>query len=286
MGLRIHFVVDPHGWCCMGLIVFVWLYNIVLIPKIVLFPHYEEGHIPGILIIIFYGIAIFCLVALVRASITDPGRLPENPKIPHGEREFWELCNKCNLMRPKRSHHCSRCGHCVRRMDHHCPWINNCVGEDNHWLFLQLCFYTELLTSYALMFSFCHYYYFLPLKKRNLDLFVVRHELAIMRLAAFMGITMLVGITGLFYTQLIGIITRLPISTRVPMQDLWLRMKPKSIWLQTHFCLPGKQSNRRTRGMNATKCTRMVESISDGGPAPRLRVNENTAHWPLFRIPA
>lgn len=41
----------------------------------------------------------------------------------------------------------------------------------------------------------------------SLDLFVVRHELAIMRLAAFMGITMLVGITGLFYTQLIGIIT-------------------------------------------------------------------------------
>ncbi|XP_027405019.1 palmitoyltransferase ZDHHC21 isoform X2 [Bos indicus x Bos taurus] len=170
MGLRIHFVVDPHGWCCMGLIVFVWLYNFFLIPKIVLFPHYEEGHIPGILIIIFYGIAMFCLVALVRASITDPGRLPENPKIPHGEREFWELCNKCNLMRPKRSHHCSRCGHCVRRMDHHCPWINNCVGEDNHWLFLQLCFYTELLTCYALMFSFCHYYYFLPLKKRNLSL--------------------------------------------------------------------------------------------------------------------
>ncbi|XP_045145169.1 palmitoyltransferase ZDHHC21 isoform X2 [Echinops telfairi] len=123
------------------------------------------------------------------------------------ERELWELCNKCNLMRPKRSHHCSRCGHCVRRMDHHCPWINNCVGEDNHWLFLQLCFYTELLTCYALMFSFCHYYYFLPLRKRDLDLFVIRHELAIMRLAAFMGITMLVGITGLFYTQLIGIIT-------------------------------------------------------------------------------
>ncbi|KAK7832379.1 hypothetical protein U0070_011827, partial [Myodes glareolus] len=117
---------------------------------------------------VFYGISIFCLVALVRASLTDPGRLPENPKIPHAERELWELCNKCNLMRPKRSHHCSRCGHCVRRMDHHCPWINNCVGEDNHWLFLQLCFYTELLTCYALMFSFCHYYYFLPLKKRNL----------------------------------------------------------------------------------------------------------------------
>lgn len=66
MGLRIHFVVDPHGWCCMGLIVFVWLYNIVIIPKIVLFPHYEEGHIPGILIIskflsIITSIKIFSL---------------------------------------------------------------------------------------------------------------------------------------------------------------------------------------------------------------------------------
>lgn len=40
----------------------------------------------------------------------------------HLERGHWELCNKCNVMRPKRSHHCSRCGHCVRRMDHHCPW--------------------------------------------------------------------------------------------------------------------------------------------------------------------
>jgi len=93
MGLRIHFVVDPH---------------------------------------VFYGIAIFCLVALVRASFTDPGRLPENPKIPHGEREFWELCNKCNLMRPKRSHHCSRCGHCVRRMDHHCPCWDAVMEE--HYL--------------------------------------------------------------------------------------------------------------------------------------------------------
>ncbi|KAK1334545.1 hypothetical protein QTO34_005552 [Cnephaeus nilssonii] len=43
--------------------------------------------------------------------------------------------------------------------------------------------------------------------QEGMDLFIVRHELAIMRLAAFMGITMLVGITGLFYTQLIGIIT-------------------------------------------------------------------------------
>ncbi|XP_015704498.1 palmitoyltransferase ZDHHC21 isoform X2 [Coturnix japonica] len=197
MGLRIHFVVDPQGWCCMGLIVFVWLYNTIFIPKVILFPHYEEGHISAVAI----------LSSLVRASIADPGRLPENPKIPITEREFWELCNKCNMMRPKRSHHCSRCGHCVRRMDHHCPWINNCVGEDNHWLFLQLCFYTQILSSYTLLLDFCHYYYFLPLKKDNWDVFVFRHELALLRISAFMGIIILGGISGLFYTQLIGIFT-------------------------------------------------------------------------------
>ncbi|RXM32650.1 putative palmitoyltransferase ZDHHC21 [Acipenser ruthenus] len=73
------------------------------------------------------------------------------------------------MMRPKRSHHCSRCGHCVRRMDHHCPWINNCVGEDNHWLFLQLCFYTQVLSFYTLVLDFCHYYYFQPLTPVNAD---------------------------------------------------------------------------------------------------------------------
>ncbi|XP_064902215.1 palmitoyltransferase ZDHHC21 isoform X5 [Columba livia] len=169
MGRRIHFVVDPQGWCCMGLIIFVWLYNTIFIPKVILFPHYEEGHISLVAILCYYFCSLFCIASLLRASVADPGKLLENPKIPITEREYWELCNKCNMMRPKRSHHCSRCGHCVRRMDHHCPWINNCVGEDNHWLFLQLCFYTQILSLYTLILDFCHYYYFLPLKKENWD---------------------------------------------------------------------------------------------------------------------
>ncbi|XP_059729259.1 palmitoyltransferase ZDHHC21 isoform X3 [Haemorhous mexicanus] len=169
MGQRIHFVVDPQGWCCMGLIIFVWLYNTIFIPKVILFPHYEEGNISVVAVLCYYFCSLFCIASLFRASVADPGKLTENPKIPVTEREHWELCNKCNMMRPKRSHHCSRCGHCVRRMDHHCPWINNCVGEDNHWLFLQLCFYTQILSSYTLILDFCHYYYFLPLKKENWD---------------------------------------------------------------------------------------------------------------------
>lgn len=45
-----------------------------------------------------------------------------------------------------------------------CPSrINNCVGEDNHWLFLQLCFYTQVLSLFTLVLDFCQYYYFQPL---------------------------------------------------------------------------------------------------------------------------
>jgi hypothetical protein len=51
MGFRIHFVVDPHGWCCLAVIVCVWLFNVAIIPKIIILPHYEEGHIPGALVI-------------------------------------------------------------------------------------------------------------------------------------------------------------------------------------------------------------------------------------------
>ncbi|XP_017327257.1 palmitoyltransferase ZDHHC21 isoform X3 [Ictalurus punctatus] len=169
MKLRLHCVVDSMGWFCLSTVLFIWFYNTILIPKLVLLPHYAEGHIPGALVACYYVASLLCVSALLRASTADPGRLNQDPKIPLAEREQWELCNKCNLMRPKRSHHCSRCGHCVRRMDHHCPWINNCVGEDNHWLFLQLCFYTQVLSLYTLVLDFCQYYYFQPLVSVDKD---------------------------------------------------------------------------------------------------------------------
>ncbi|KAI2662358.1 Palmitoyltransferase ZDHHC21 [Labeo rohita] len=191
MKLRLHFVVDPMGWFCISMVLFVWLYNSFLIPKLVLLPHYAEGHIPAALVVFYYLASLLCVSALFRASTADPGKLAQDPKIPLAERDNWELCNKCNMMRPKRSHHCSRCGHCVRRMDHHCPWINNCVGEDNHWLFLQLCFYTQVLSLYTLVLDFCQYYYFQPLSLVNRADFAVRHELALLRGSCFMG--MIIG---------------------------------------------------------------------------------------------
>ncbi|XP_030636719.1 palmitoyltransferase ZDHHC21 [Chanos chanos] len=207
MKVRLHFVVDPMGWFCISMVVFVWLYNTYFIPKLVLLPHYNEGHISGVPVLCYFLASLFCVSALIRASTADPGRLPQDPEIPHSERDRWEMCNKCNMLRPKRSHHCSRCGHCVRRMDHHCPWINNCVGEDNHWLFLQLCFYTQVLSLYTLALDFCQYYYFQPLTAVNKEDFAVRHELALLRGSSFMGVVMFGGITTLFYTQITGILS-------------------------------------------------------------------------------
>uniref|UniRef100_A0A3Q3G3R7 Palmitoyltransferase n=1 Tax=Labrus bergylta TaxID=56723 RepID=A0A3Q3G3R7_9LABR len=206
MKLRLHFVVDPMGWLCISVVFGIWLYNTFFIPKLVLLPHYNEGHIPWAIVVCYYIASALCIAALFRASTADPGRLPVDPKIPHSEREHWELCNKCNLMRPKRSHHCSRCGHCVRRMDHHCPWINNCVGEDNHWLFLQLCFYAQVLSLFTLVLDFCQYYYFQPLTGLD-QKFTTRHELALLRVSALMGLVMFGGMTSLFYTQMTGILS-------------------------------------------------------------------------------
>ncbi|KAM9827844.1 palmitoyltransferase ZDHHC21 [Neosynchiropus ocellatus] len=203
---RLHFVVDPMGWICISVVFAIWLYNSVFVPMLILLPHYREGHIPVAVIICYYAASAFCVLALLRASTADPGRLPADPHIPHSERHLWELCNKCNLMRPKRSHHCSRCGHCVRRMDHHCPWINNCVGEDNHWLFLQLCFYTQVLSLFTLLLDFCQYYYFSPLTELDPDKFTTRHELALVRVSALMGLVMFGGMSGLFYSQMTGIL--------------------------------------------------------------------------------
>lgn len=34
----------------------------------------------------------------------------------------FRICEKCNLIKPDRAHHCSVCDACVLKMDHHCPW--------------------------------------------------------------------------------------------------------------------------------------------------------------------
>ncbi|XP_036451368.1 palmitoyltransferase ZDHHC20-A isoform X1 [Colossoma macropomum] len=53
-------------------------------------------------------------------------------------------CDRCQLIKPDRCHHCSTCDQCVLKMDHHCPWVNNCVGFSNYKFFVLFLAYSML----------------------------------------------------------------------------------------------------------------------------------------------
>jgi palmitoyltransferase ZDHHC3/7/25 len=66
-------------------------------------------------------------------------------------------CNRCELLRPPRAHHCRICEKCILKMDHHCAWVNNCIGLYNHrYFFLSLfwfhlsCWYYAIISIYFL----------------------------------------------------------------------------------------------------------------------------------------
>eukprot|EP00056_Hartaetosiga_gracilis_P021765 m.26256 g.26256 ORF g.26256 m.26256 type:complete len:388 (-) comp9253_c0_seq1:44-1207(-) len=93
----------------------------------------------------FYLHAIFAHWLLVNivfnyfmVTVTSPG---EPPKILASEMSMYirkkemKYCNKCQNVKPLRTHHCSVCNRCVLKMDHHCPWTHNCIGLKNQRYF-------------------------------------------------------------------------------------------------------------------------------------------------------
>lgn len=80
------------------------------------------------------------------------------------------FCEKCNLIKPDRCHHCSICRACVLKMDHHCPWINNCVSFTNYKFFVLFLGYTFALCIFVAATTFPYFIRFWippPLTSQN-----------------------------------------------------------------------------------------------------------------------
>jgi hypothetical protein len=84
------------------------------------------------------------------AAGVDPGSVPPDfVRFAQESGERVSFCNRCDLPRPERCHHCIMCGRCVLKMDHHCPWINACVGYHNQRYFAAFLLYLLMGTAYS-----------------------------------------------------------------------------------------------------------------------------------------
>ena len=76
------------------------------------------------------------------------------------EKHDYTTCKKCNILRPKRAHHCHICDKCILKMDHHCFILNKCIGENNFNLFVRYIIMAEINASLAFWITLYVFFYF------------------------------------------------------------------------------------------------------------------------------
>jgi len=89
-------------------------------------------NIPLWINILFTSFFILLILSMVKVCSTNPGYVEiseENKReyeileqLTTNVQQEKSICRKCQISRPKSSHHCSKCKRCVLSMDHHCPW--------------------------------------------------------------------------------------------------------------------------------------------------------------------
>ncbi|CAL6000026.1 Palmitoyltransferase [Hexamita inflata] len=95
---------------------------------------------------LYYYLVVNYFAAYMQAVFSDPGRPPKNP-----EDSLTTRCQKCNHIKPERTHHCSVCNQCCMKYDHHCPWVANCVGLKNYGYFIKFLVTGLIASSLSLL---------------------------------------------------------------------------------------------------------------------------------------
>ncbi|AOA60819.1 Palmitoyltransferase [Komagataella phaffii CBS 7435] len=108
----------------------------------------------------------------------------------------FRICNKCEVFKPDRSHHCSSCGICILKMDHHCPWFACCIGFKNHKFFVQFLIYTQIYSLLALLVSGKVLYDFFETKRYKDHYLSLNYVfLTVVSFVTFLSLTFFIGFT-------------------------------------------------------------------------------------------
>ena len=98
------------------------------------------------------------------------------------EKHDFTSCKRCNIFRPRRTHHCRYCNRCILEMDHHCFILNKCIGKNNYRLFIKYLIFMEAnTTSVCIIASIVCYNYFSELSLYALIKYVL------LAIASFFG---------------------------------------------------------------------------------------------------
>jgi palmitoyltransferase len=131
--------------------------------------HVRPRQSTGIALIVLYAILLLLLLVpwmrLIQVIWSKPDILPhggssvEKKDADASHIEQYDVyvcdydgaplyCEKCNIYKPDRTHHCKELGRCVRKMDHYCPWAGGIIAETSHKFFMQALFGGALYTIY------------------------------------------------------------------------------------------------------------------------------------------